>query len=141
MILALHKLSVSRIKIKFLHYIHKMFAITIGFCVTQRQLNVMSSVPSLALKSPGTNRKLCVKVAPPRAPKGVKKPLKAPNWPKSHFLPYISSSIHQTFMKCCQNLEALVINIKVLLLTLKKLVPVPGAFRAKKYPFPFWGLF
>ena len=88
----------------------------------------------------------CKKIFPeklvetPGPQKGSKNPKKAPNWTKSHFLPYISSSIHQIFLKFCQNLETFVMNIKVLLLMPTKLWLVsPEAFRAKKYP--FWGLF
>ena len=72
----------------------------------------------------------------PQGPKrGRKIPKNIPNWPKSHFLPYNFSSIHQIFMKFCQKVETLVINIKVLLLTPKKLWFVSlGDFRTKNAP-------
>ena len=54
-------------------------------------------------------------------PYGLKKPRIGQNTP----LVYNISSIHQILMKFCQNLETLVMNIKVLLLTPKKLVRVP----------------
>ena len=54
-------------------------------------------------------------------PCGLKNALKSPEWTKIPLSLYNFSSIHQIFMKFCQNVLTIVMNIKVLLLTPDKL--------------------
>ena len=54
-------------------------------------------------------------------PYGLKNALKSPELTKIPLSPYNFSSIHQIFMKFCQNVETIVMNIKVLLLNPEKL--------------------
>ena len=54
-------------------------------------------------------------------PYGLKNALKSLELTKIPLSPYNFSSIHQIFMKFCQNVETIVMNIKVLLLNPEKL--------------------
>ena len=54
-------------------------------------------------------------------PYGLKNALKSPELTEIPLSPYNCSSIHQIFMKFCQNVEIIVMNLKVLLLNPEKI--------------------